>query len=203
MERHIVKQKHPFCLIVHSRLPWPIWRTRGAITQFKAQTQRHRPEHCHVSNKIEEHGIKHGVKVFNWVGWMQGCKENRGDDPFPFWEFNTPWNSMEHLQSDSKCHGNMFFLTGRYTPVASLRSWKNFWLKMKATPLISSTFASAVVFLLMKLAVMAIASLPRNSLRRNPFGEGEQRAKNRVYARWIIRINRISTINIVCLNKEK
>lgn len=39
---------------------------------------------------------------------------------------------------------------------------------MKATPLISSTFASAVVFLLMKLAVMAIASLPRNSLRRNP-----------------------------------
>ena len=53
-------------------------------------------------------------------------------------------------------------------PVASLRSWKNFWLKIKATPLISSTFASAVVFLLMKLAVMAMASLPRNSLRRNP-----------------------------------
>ena len=41
---------------------------------------------------------------------------------------------------------------------------------MKATPLISSTFASAVVFLLMKFAVMAMASLPRNSLRRNPGG---------------------------------
>lgn len=39
---------------------------------------------------------------------------------------------------------------------------------MKATPLISSTLASAVVFLLMKFAVMAMASLPRNSLRRNP-----------------------------------
>lgn len=39
---------------------------------------------------------------------------------------------------------------------------------MKATPLISSTFASAVVFLLMKLAVMAMASFPRNSFRRNP-----------------------------------
>lgn len=39
---------------------------------------------------------------------------------------------------------------------------------MNATPLISSTLASAVVFLLMKLAVMAMASFPRNSLRRNP-----------------------------------
>lgn len=39
---------------------------------------------------------------------------------------------------------------------------------MKATPLISSTLASAVVFLLMKLAVMAMASFPRNSFRRNP-----------------------------------
>lgn len=56
----------------------------------------------------------------------------------------------------------------RRSPVASLRSWKNFWLKMNATPLISSTLASAVVFLLMKLAVMAMASFPRNSLRRNP-----------------------------------
>ncbi len=32
------------------------------------------------------------------------------------------------------------------TPVSSLSSKKNFWLKMKATPLISSTLASAVVF---------------------------------------------------------
>lgn len=44
---------------------------------------------------------------------------------------------------------------------------------MNATPLISSTLASAVVFLLMKLAVMAMASFPRNSLRRNPVnGDG-------------------------------
>lgn len=64
-------------------------------------------------------------------------------------------------------------------PVASLRSWKNFWLKMKATPLISSTLASAVVFLLMKLAVMAMASLPRNSLRRNP-GGGKKKKITRV-----------------------
>lgn len=54
------------------------------------------------------------------------------------------------------------------SPVSSLRSRKNFWLKMKATPLISSTLASAVVFLLMKLAVMAIASLPRNSFLLKP-----------------------------------
>ena len=53
-------------------------------------------------------------------------------------------------------------------PVASRRSWKNFWLKMNATPLISSTLASAVVCLLMKFAVMAMASFPRNSLRANP-----------------------------------
>lgn len=39
---------------------------------------------------------------------------------------------------------------------------------MKATPLISSTLASAVVFLLMKLAVMAIASLPLNSFLLKP-----------------------------------
>lgn len=55
-----------------------------------------------------------------------------------------------------------------HQPVASLSCWKNFWLKIKATPLISSTLASAVVFLLIKFAVMAMASLPRNSLRRNP-----------------------------------
>jgi len=39
---------------------------------------------------------------------------------------------------------------------------------MKATPLISSTLASAVVFLLMKLAVIAIASLPLNSFLLKP-----------------------------------
>lgn len=39
---------------------------------------------------------------------------------------------------------------------------------MKATPLISSTFASAVVFLFLKLAVMAMANFPLNSLRRKP-----------------------------------
>lgn len=42
---------------------------------------------------------------------------------------------------------------------------------MKATPLISSTLASAVVFRLIKFAVMAMASLPRNSFRRNPGGK--------------------------------
>lgn len=56
----------------------------------------------------------------------------------------------------------------RHQPVASLSSWKNFWLNIKATPLISSTLASAVVFRLIKFAVMAMASLPRNSFRRNP-----------------------------------
>lgn len=53
-------------------------------------------------------------------------------------------------------------------PVSSLSSRKNFWLKMKATPLISSTLASAVVFLLTKLAVMAMANFPRNSLQTKP-----------------------------------
>lgn len=69
---------------------------------------------------------------------------------------------------------NSFYFTGNLLsagkPVASRRSWKNFWLKMKATPLISSTLASAVVLRLMKFAVIAIASLPRNSFRRNPAG---------------------------------
>lgn len=39
---------------------------------------------------------------------------------------------------------------------------------MKATPLISSTLASAVVLRLIKLAVMAMASLPLNSFLLNP-----------------------------------
>ena len=63
-----------------------------------------------------------------------------------------------------------------HLPVSSLRSRKNFWLKMKATPLISSTLASAVVFLLVKLAVIAIASFPRNSVRLKP----EKERKNLV-----------------------
>lgn len=60
------------------------------------------------------------------------------------------------------------FLVHPLPPVSSLRSRKNFWLKIKATPLISSTLASAVVFLLMKLAVMAMASFPRNSFLLKP-----------------------------------
>lgn len=62
----------------------------------------------------------------------------------------------------------------RLSPVSSFRSWKNFWLKMKATPLISSTLASAVLFLFMKLAVMAMASFPRNSFLLKP-AEGKGR----------------------------
>lgn len=60
------------------------------------------------------------------------------------------------------------------SPVSSLSSRKNFWLKMKATPLISSTLASAVVFLLTKLAVMAMANFPRNSLRPKPAERGRK-----------------------------
>lgn len=56
-------------------------------------------------------------------------------------------------------------------PVAPRSSWKNFWLKIKATPLSSSTLASAVVLRLMKFAVMAMASFPRNSFLRNPDGQ--------------------------------
>lgn len=63
-----------------------------------------------------------------------------------------------------------FFFSSFYpnSPVSSLSSRKNFWLKIKATPLISSTLASAVVFLFTKLAVMAMANFPRNSLRAKP-----------------------------------
>lgn len=49
---------------------------------------------------------------------------------------------------------------------------------MKATPLISSTFASAVVFLLMKLAVMAIASFPLNSFLLKPVREKGSKMEN-------------------------
>jgi len=44
---------------------------------------------------------------------------------------------------------------------------------MKATPLISSTLASAEVFLFLKLAVMAMASFPLNSLRLKPVHTGK------------------------------
>lgn len=67
--------------------------------------------------------------------------------------------------------GDTFFSN---SPVSSLSSRKNFWLKMKATPLISSTLASAVVFLLTKLAVMAMANFPRNSLRPKPAERGRK-----------------------------
>lgn len=53
-------------------------------------------------------------------------------------------------------------------PVSCRSSWKNLWLKMKATPLISSTLASAVVFLFLKLAVMAMANFPLNSFLLKP-----------------------------------
>lgn len=55
-----------------------------------------------------------------------------------------------------------------FPPVFALRSRKNFWLKMKATPLISSTRASAVVLLLTKFAVMAIASFPLSTFLLKP-----------------------------------
>lgn len=73
-----------------------------------------------------------------------------------------------------------------HPPVSSFRSWKNFWLKMKATPLISSTLASAVVFLFIKLAVMAIASFPRNSFLLKP-GEQRQELKPLQTSDWTFR----------------
>lgn len=60
-------------------------------------------------------------------------------------------------------------------PVSCRRSWKNLWLKMKATPLISSTLASAVLFLFLKLAVMAMASFPLNSFLLKPSPTQENR----------------------------
>lgn len=66
-------------------------------------------------------------------------------------------------------------------PVACRRSWKNLWLKMKATPLISSTLASAVVLRLMKFAVTAMASFPRNSFLRNPTGHRQIKPLHRSF----------------------
>lgn len=70
---------------------------------------------------------------------------------------------LESLNADSRCVS-----TFRNKPVSCRSSWKNLWLKMNATPLISSTLASAVVFLFLKFAVMAMASFPLNSLRLKP-----------------------------------
>lgn len=76
-------------------------------------------------------------------------------------------------------------------PVSSLRSRKNFWLKMNATPLISSTLASAVVFLLMKLAVMAIASFPLNSFLLKPGrgGGGSTNVRKETVNQWESSLN--------------
>lgn len=63
---------------------------------------------------------------------------------------------------------------------------------MKATPLISSTFASAVVFLLMKLAVMAIASFPLNSFLLKPRREKGTKMENEVL------LIKISPIGLMC-----
>lgn len=73
-----------------------------------------------------------------------------------------------------------------HPPVSSFRSWKNFWLKMKATPLISSTLASAVVFLFIKFAVIAMASFPRNSFLLKP-GEQRQELKPLQTSDWTFR----------------
>lgn len=72
---------------------------------------------------------------------------------------------------------------------------------MKATPLISSTLASAVVFLLMKLAVIAIANFPLNSFLLKP----ENQMKNELdkwggdKGRWSSQVNQYSA----CLLKPK
>ncbi len=52
--------------------------------------------------------------------------------------------------------------------VSCLRSRKNFWSKINATPLLSSTSASSAALQLTKFAVIPIASLPLNSLRLKP-----------------------------------
>lgn len=79
-----------------------------------------------------------------------------------------------------------------HSPVSSFRSWKNFWLKIKATPLISSTLASAVVFLFIKLAVIAIASFPRNSFLLKP-GEQRQELKPLQTSDWTFREDQLKT----------
>lgn len=95
---------------------------------------------------------------------------------------STPKNEQIYLTKAAERMVCFWFFLGFFSPyiffpnspVSSLSSRKNFWLKIKATPLISSTLASAVVFLLTKLAVMAMANFPRNSLRAKPaqFGVG-------------------------------
>ena len=53
-------------------------------------------------------------------------------------------------------------------PNSSYKLLKKSCLYTKATPLISSTVASAVVLIFLKFAVMAIASFPRNSFLLKP-----------------------------------
>lgn len=128
-------------------------------------------------------GIRPNVQHFNWMSWrIRNCDPRT--DFVSCLPFISPKTSLG-IRCFQELVCGLLNLKSPYSdvvepscdrPVASLRSWKNFWLKMNATPLISSTFASAVVFLLMKLAVMAIASLPRNSLRRNP-GENYKRMR--------------------------
>lgn len=81
-------------------------------------------------------------------------------------------NDWKH-SSDNNKREHFFQGGASLPPVSSFISRKNFWLKMNATPLISSTLASAVVFLLMKLAVMAMASFPLNSFLLKPGRENE------------------------------
>ena len=88
-------------------------------------------------------------------------------------------NNRDVLRPVYSCTQGVWVCGALGRPVASRRSWKNFWLKMNATPLISSTLASADVFLLMKFAVMAMASLPRNSLRWNPGRPGGRKEGSR------------------------
>lgn len=97
--------------------------------------------------------------------FSKSIPENR--DRFAEWRMMVVWRMIK-LDGQTSCECRVRYYPVSISPVSSLSSRKNFWLKMKATPLISSTLASAVVFLLTKLAVMAMANFPRNSLRLKP-----------------------------------
>lgn len=56
----------------------------------------------------------------------------------------------------------------KLSPVLLQRFWKNFWLYMRATPLISATSTSVLLWLFIKLVVMPIANLPRVSFLLKP-----------------------------------
>lgn len=80
--------------------------------------------------------------------------------------------TLRNVSSVLVIHSRSWWSRRSFTsPVSSLSSRKNFWLKMKATPLISSTLASAVVLRLTKFAVMAMASFPLNSFLLKPAAE--------------------------------